>query len=146
MRYCKNCGHIYTTEGNVCAPCNEKTRDMGVFDQEQLFDEPAEDKARSIFLALKTSYDDAVEAADKAAAKSRRADADAEKAGRLLIDYQEVWDRRAPVEDEGEGAAPPALLLLPSPSVSPSDAGEDEGGDGDEGGGYAFLGDVWVPQ
>jgi len=30
MRYCPTCKSIFTTEGNVCTGCNEKTEDIGI--------------------------------------------------------------------------------------------------------------------
>jgi len=91
MRYCPVCLTIYETDGNVCAPCNEKTIDIGYeTNQVPLFPPSEEDKVRSVYRTLKEAYSEALEAVRKAEKKLREAQAELISAGSVLLDYDAV--------------------------------------------------------
>ena len=97
MRYCPECLTIYENEGNVCAPCNEKTVDIGVTKTNQvpLFPPSDEDRVKSVYDSLKSGYRDTLEAVAKAEKKLREACAERDRSATILLDYDAVVKGKA---------------------------------------------------
>jgi hypothetical protein len=103
MRYCKECGAIYTTDGNVCPSCNCKTEEMEIHDEQQeLFEHVDIDKARNIQTSLRLDYESACEDVTKAERKLRLALAAREGAGTTLINFCELANVGFVTEDHNE--------------------------------------------